>query len=67
MKLAVCVYYNLEDEDKVRDIFKDISTTKAKIQGEEQNKYSIDANEYVVFLHKRLKPPYLTRGVLRIQ
>lgn len=69
MKLAVCVYHNLEDEDKVRDIFKDISTTKVKVQGRGQNKYSIDANGYVVFLYskRKLKPPYLTRGVLRIQ
>lgn len=69
MKLAVCVYHNLEDENKVRHILKDISTTKAKIQRRRQNEYSINANGYVVFIYskKRLKPPYLTRGVLRIQ
>lgn len=69
VKLAVCVYHNLEDENKVRNIFKSINTTKEKVQRRRQNKYIIETNGYVAFLYskKKLKPPYLTRGVLRIQ
>lgn len=68
IKLAVCAYHNIEDEDKIKSVLKEVQTLNNK--GErEVTKYNIEANGYMLFLFSKkiLNPPYLTRGVLRIK
>ncbi len=55
MKLAVCVYHNLEDERKIREILEPIGFVGETTKG------------YMVFPDNMNQPPRLVHGVLRMQ